>query len=262
MTTKINYNKINLLAASLVLATLVAFPVLAQTTGTTVQNKATAVSVATIIDRADKEIDQRVSDLNNLILRIEAMKKISVAGQNGLTSVVQNEINELLTLKAKIDAEVTAAAAKIDYQSITKSYRVYVLVLPQTRIIAASDRVLTIIDSINIVGNKVKSRISSLTGTNSATINQKFTDFTAKVNDASVQAKAASNEVLSLQPDQGDKTKMQANTAALKDARAKLKAATDDLNTARKDIGDIAKYLKENAGTATRASVNTAAPAQ
>ena len=55
---------------------------------------------------------------------------------------------------------------------------------------------------------------------------------------------------------------MQANTAALKDARAKLKAATDDLNTARKDIGDIAKYLKENAGTATRASVNTAAPAQ
>jgi hypothetical protein len=241
------FNKKNLLAAGLSLAVFVG----CFANGTSVLAQTTSVSTSTIINTADSEIDQRVQDLNDMILRIEVLKKISVAGQNGLTAIVQNEINSLTALKTQIDSETNAAAAKIDYQSITKSYRIYALVLPQTRIIAASDRILTITDSMNIISNKVKARIAGMTGTNSTTLNNELSDATDKIADAVKQSEAASNGVMGLQPDQGNTTKMQVNTNALKTARSQLQTASDDLVAARKDMGDIVAYLNESSvGTA------------
>ena len=235
----------------------------AEATGTTgiLQGGArtSATSIATIISRADNEIDQRIKSLNDLIARIGSMKKISADELNNLTVSVQNEINELTVLKAKIDSDTSTPTAVIDYKSITKSYRIYALVLPQVRIIVASDRVLTIIDSMNSVGSKVRSRISGLTGTNVVAINQIFSDFTSKITDARAQSGTAVSTVSGLQPDQGNQTKMQANTAALKSARSNIKTATDDLIAARKDIGTIIKDLKEIGG-ATNVINNSANP--
>ncbi|MGD0576853.1 MAG: hypothetical protein ABSA74_02140 [Candidatus Staskawiczbacteria bacterium] len=245
----INLKKINLPVAVFALSFLLAFPILAQTTATPTPapTKRAAASLATIISRADTEIDQRINDLNDLITRINAMQKLSVTEQSTLAASAQNEISQLDALKSKIDIETNAAAAKIDYQSITKSYRIYALIIPQTRIIIAADKVMSIIDSMNTVGNKIKTRISTLSGVSAGPINQEFSDFTAKIGDAGTQATAATNEVQLLQPDQGVAATMQANTAALKVARAKIKTATDDLSAGRKDLGDIASFLKENA---------------
>jgi hypothetical protein len=254
-----NFYTINLLIAGLVFVIFAAVcpsdPAMAQTTGTTAV-KTPAVSIATLISRADSEINQRVQSLNDLLSRIGLMKKISNDKKNNLTSSVQNEITELTALKAKIDADTSLPTAKTDYQSITKSYRIYLLVLPQTRLVAASDRVLTIVDAMNAVGVKIQLRISALTGTNVAAINQIFSDFTAKIADASAQANAAVSEVSGLLPDQGNTATMQANIAALKDARAKIKTATADLVSARKDMGTIVQDLREMGGTN-----NSSAPA-
>lgn len=240
-----NFNTIFLLIAGLVLI-LATTSVFAQTTGTA----RTSVSITTIINKADKEIDQRVKFLNEILARIGSMTKITSNEQNSLTSSVQNEINQLTALKAKIDGDTSTPTARTDYQTITKSYRIYLLVLPQTRIIAASDRALAIIDSMNIIGGKVQTRVATLTGTNVATINQILADFTAKLGDASTLAKAANDEVSGLQPDQGDKTKAQSNATALKDARTKIGTVISDLIAARKDIGTIVQDLKEMGGAA------------
>lgn len=229
--------KNSLLVAGLGLAVLFAVPVLAQ--------KAPAASISTVISSAEKLIDMRVKNLENLITRISLMKKVSNAEQSALSTSVQNEIDQLTALRAKIDRETNRATLATDYKSITQSFRIYALVLPQTMVIAASDRALTIVDSMNTVGDKVKSRISNITGSNATTINQILSDFTAKVTDAGTQARAAAKEVISLTPDQGDKTKMAANTTALKDARSKLKTATADLVAARKDIGTVVKDVRE-----------------
>jgi hypothetical protein len=251
------FNKINLLIAILLLAVLIATPVFAKAIATDLQAKKTAASLQIIIKTADKEIDLRITSLNVLITCIGLMKKISSDMQNNLTSNAQNEINELISLKTKINADTDLQTAKTDYQSITKSYRIYLLVLPQTRIIAASDRVLTIVDSMNTVGSKLQTRISALTGTNTSIESQLLADFNAKVSDASSQANSAVNEVSGLSPDQGNQTKMQANTVALKDAKSKLKTATADLIAARKDAGTIIKNLKNNTtGTTNNGSKN------
>ncbi|MGA2418219.1 MAG: hypothetical protein ABSF55_03205, partial [Candidatus Staskawiczbacteria bacterium] len=75
-----NFYTINLLIAGLVFVIFAAVcpsdPAMAQTTGTTAV-KTPAVSIATLISRADSEINQRVQSLNDLLSRIGLMKKIS-----------------------------------------------------------------------------------------------------------------------------------------------------------------------------------------
>lgn len=239
-----NFNLTNLAAAGLLLALLSPVSAFAQMAATSTPSAKISSSLAAIIARADKEITQRVTDLNNMITRIAAMKKVSANEQNTLTTSLQNEITQLNTLKTKIDSDTSAPTARTDYQSITKSYRIYLLVLPQTRIVAASDRVLTIVDTMSAVGGKVQSRISATTGTNVAQMNQLFSDFTSKMTDATTQANTANVAVAGLQPDQGNKTVLQANTTALKGAQANIKTATADLTSARTDLGTIVSDLK------------------
>jgi len=219
----------------------------AQATGTSgiLQNKEVPADVLVIIKNADKEIDQRIENLNDLITRIGLMKKISAEEQKTLILSIQNEINQLASLKTKIDSDVDLQTAKADYQSITKSYRIYALIFPQISIMAASDRVMTIVNSMNIIGSKIQLRISALDGNSAAAMNQILSDFTAKISDASTQANMAINEVSLLEPDQGDKTKMKANATALKDAKEKIKSAISSLIEARKDLGTIVRNLKE-----------------
>jgi hypothetical protein len=73
----------------------------------------------------------------------------------------------------------------------------------------------------------------------------------AKIADANTQAQAAVSKVVSLVPDQGDKTRQAANNDALKKARLNIKIAKDDLVAARKDAEIVLKALKK-AGDVTK----------
>ena len=255
------FSKISLLIVGSVLALSVAIcplgKVFAQSADSTTPTVPTApanpkniaTSLSTTISQADGEIDQRTANLNDIITRIGEVQKLSTTNQALLIASVQNEISQLAALRSKIDSETNAAAAKIDYQSITQSYRIYDLIVPQTRIIIATDKVISIVSSMNLVAGKIQSRTSNISGINSITVQQQYSDSIAKITDASVQAMAATSEVIRLFPDQGNTKVLQSNTSALNDARAKLKTATDDLTAARDDFGNIISFLKENADT-------------
>jgi hypothetical protein len=195
--------------------------------------------------RADAQIDARITALNNLEARIGQMTKVTSDQKASLDASIQASINDMTALKAKIDADTDNATLKADIQSITKSYRIYILVLPQGRITAAADRIITIVGLFNDLSLKLQARISAAqaAGQNVTALNASLSDMNAKTADANVQAQAAINEVVVLKPDNGDKTIMASNDAALKDARAKLKVAMGDLKTARQDAGSIVKAL-------------------
>ena len=161
-------------------------------------------------------------------------------------------------MQTQIAADAAAnntSSLKTDVKSITSSYRIFVLVLPQGAIEAASDRVLTIVGTMNDLGTKFSARISAAaTAGNDVTAAQaSLTDFNAKVADANTQANAAASEVASLTPDNGNATVEASNTAALKDAHSKILAAQQDFVTARADamaiINDLAGF-KVSAGSA------------
>lgn len=210
--------------------------------------------------RADGQIDARVKALTALSTRINEMQRVSTAQKASLTATLQAAISEMNALKAKIDADTDAATLKADIQSITKSYRIYLLVLPQGRITAAADRIMTTVGLMNDLSVKLQTRITAAqaTGQDVTAMNASLTDMNAKTADANVQANAAINLIANLKPDNGDQAIFQSNQAALKDARTKIKLATTDLKTARQDAGSIVKTLhtlkvKASATTNTQA---------
>lgn len=218
-----------------------------------------AARMANLVKRGGREIDRRVANLNKISARIGEMKKLSSSEIASLSSSIQDEINNLTTLKTKIDSDTDLATLLADVQSIAKSYRIYMLVIPRTAIVAAADRIMTTVDAMNAVGAKLQTRLTSAqsNGKNLSALETALTDFNAKVTDANTQAQAAVSEASILTPDNGNQTQMQANTAALKDARSKIKSARQDLVAARKDAGTIVKGLRVLGGGPTPAATST-----
>ena len=260
---KIHYLTL-LIAISLGLVTLAPAFAAAQTAAVTTSAAVTAPGVSvtltaaqkTAITRGDTEITRRITALNDLNTRIQAMQKVTDAFKAGISASVTNEVNTLTALKAKIDADTDGATLKTDIQSITGSYRVFALVLPQGRIAAAADREVTLVSMMSTLGTKLQARLNTATqaGATTTTLTAALTDMAAKLQDAQTQAEAAVTASASLTPDQGDKTKMASNTAALKTARADLAAAQKDLVAARADVKTIVTGLGKLKITTTASS--------
>ncbi len=193
--------------------------------------------------RGTQEINRRVKSLTELSTRVSNMKKVSTSSKATLSAEIQTEITSLTNLKAKITADTDASTTKSDIQSITASYRIYALIMPQISILAAADRVDVLVDSFNLVTTKLQARITEATaaGKDTAAMTAALASVTAKVSDAKVQADAAISSVVSLTPDNGDKTVMASNTATLKAAREKIKTADKELKDARKEVESVTR---------------------
>ena len=198
--------------------------------------------------KADQEIDRRIASLNELNTRVQAMVKLSAAQKAAISTTIQTQIQVFTALKAKVDADTDFDVLKADVKSITDSYRVYALVLPQIQVIAAADRLSTTADMVASMGTKIQARIAEAqaAGKNITAAQSALADMGAKVADANVQAQSAITAIISLVPDQGDKTKAEANRAALENARKIIKTGEQDLKDARKDIEKITKALRGN----------------
>lgn len=192
------------------------------------------------------EIGNRVTDLTSLITRINAATHVSAAVKTSLTATIQTDIASLTSLQAKIAADTTAADLKTDMASITQGYRIYALVVPQTRILVAADRETTINEMITALNAKLVSRITAATnaGKDTSTILAAQTDMTAKITDSNLQTSTAIAGVSGLVPDNGNATILASNNAALVKARADLRVSESDLKAAQKDVKTIVSALK------------------
>lgn len=199
-----------------------------------------------LVSRADLEIQRRVDALNKLLTRIQNMQKISDTDKTSLINTVQDQITAMNNLKSKIDADTDLQTLITDVKSIVASYRIYVLVIPQGAVIAATDRVKIIADNMSTLASKLQARITSAqsAGQDVTALQSALSDLNAKVSDATTQAESAISEVSGLVPDQGNQTSFQANVKAMKDARKKIQAAQQDLVAARKDAKVIVNGLR------------------
>ncbi len=212
--------------------------------------------------KADQEIDRRVAALNALNTRVQAMTKVTDTLKQNLNANIKLELDSFTALKAKIDADTDLAVLKTDIKSVTDSYRIFMLVIPQGRIAAAADRMATIINMFIADGAKLQARIQAAqtAGNDVTALTAALTDLGTQLNAAQTHAQAAVNVTAPLTPDNGDKTKMAANDAALKQARTDLEAGHQDLVVARKDMQTIInglKTMKASATTTSSSSVQT-----
>lgn len=242
-------NKIMISAVSIAtgLSFLVGFtalPASAQTASTTAANQ--AARLTKIITRSDKEITARITALNNLSSRIQAMKNVSATEKNSVSNEVQTNIAGLTTLKVKIDADTDVVTATADEKSVFGTFRIYALVVPQGYIESSVDRIDTISGMMTTIAGKLQARITEAqsAGKDVTALNTALGDLNARVADAKVQAQTAQSGVANLVPDNGNTTQAASNHTALVAARANIKTATSDFQTARKDANTIAQALK------------------
>ncbi len=197
-------------------------------------------------ERALAEIDRRIVSLNKLEARVNDMDRVSASTKASIKATVAAQITYLTDLRAKIVADTDEATLKADIASITKAYRIYMLIIPQGAVLSAADRIHTTATIMSEFGTKLETRIADAkaAGKDVSALESAYTDYKAKLADAHVQADAAVKLTADLKPDNGDQATIDANKKAMTDARAKIDAGRDDLQTARKDADTIVKGLK------------------
>lgn len=207
--------------------------------------------------KADAEIDRRIKALNALSARVAQMGKVTAEFKQSLGKNVQTQISGLAELKARIDADEGGATLREDIRTITQSYRIYALVMPQARIAAAADREAAIVSMLADIGSKLQARIEAAkaAGADVTAVTAALADMGTKLASAQTHAQAAVNGSAALAPDGGDSEKMKTNGEALKAARNEIESARQDLAAARQSVDAILKSLRTlQAGAAASSS--------
>jgi hypothetical protein len=222
------------------IGTPVAFAQTPPKTGTKSAVMQTA-AISRLKTRADAEITRRINALNTLTAKINAMKRLTADQKSAFAAGISGQITSLTGLKTKIDADSDLTVLRTDVKSIVASYRIFVLYMPQVHIMSMADRALAIIEQMTAVSSKLQSRIDAAknAGKETASMVSLMSDRTAKLSDATTQAKNALNAVVPLTPDgyPGNKT-------TLESARTMLQTVRTDLKTAESDASQIRKLLK------------------
>ncbi|MCR4325460.1 MAG: hypothetical protein NUV59_01490 [Patescibacteria group bacterium] len=202
--------------------------------------------IATAKDRATREIERRTDMLQALNERLQSMSRISGSVKASVADTVAGQISELQALNAKISADADIDTLRTDIRSITASYRIFALIIPQGRILVAADHVQTLARSMSDFAAKLETHISAAqtSGNDVTTLSRALADMNVKIEDAKVLASAAVALVTGLKPDGGDDAIRASNKTALREAHAKIQAALEDLRAARKDAGMIVRELK------------------
>lgn len=210
-------------------------------------------------DRATREIDRRVAKLNALAERINKMERLTAAQKAALTANLTGQVRALEALKTDVAGQTEAAGLRALIKTLAESYQVYSLVLPQISILAAANRVLSVVEKFSGVVENLEARIVAVKGTGDdvSELETWLGDLKAKVAGAKQKADDAIAAVSNLKPGVGNGTARETNRDTLKDAHAKLRAAQQDLVAARKLAGDIDRGIK--ALMAARTATTTSA---
>lgn len=197
-------------------------------------------------ERAEQELDRRIKALNALNVRINKLVRLSADQKASLSSGIQSQISILNDLKTKISTDTDIDTLKTDIKSITQSYRIFMLIIPQGHIVSMADVINTTADMITAFGVKLQERITLAqnAGKDTTALTALLTDLNSKTADAKTQAGLAVSLTANLKPDNSDQTVMKSNNNALSSAREDLKTARLDLQTAREDGRKIIVGLK------------------
>jgi len=205
--------------------------------------------VENLKQRADNEINRRVTSLNNLIAKINNLKKITDTQKTDFVNQIQAEITSLNTLKTKIDADTDLVTLRTDAQSIVKSYRVYLLLIPKMNILVAADSLDTIADRLDVLAGKLEARINTAGDVDVASLKTNLADIKTKSADMRIQAQKARDSIIPLTPDG-----YPGNKGILQQGRQYIVTGKNDLQTARHDAEIIIQGLKEVKVTKTSTS--------
>lgn len=112
--------------------------------------------------RADQMIDNRINELNKLLTRIQADKRLSAGEKISISQDVQNDINGLTALKAKIDADNDLVIARTDAKQIVANFKIFVVEVPKIRLLIATDNLSALAANLQGLTPKLQDLLNKL----------------------------------------------------------------------------------------------------
>lgn len=216
-----------------------------------------AKTTDTLQTRALSEIDRRITVLTSLLTTLSNLKRVSDTQKATLSGLINTEIVNLNALKTKISTETDPALLKADKQSIVTSHRIFVLFVPQIRLLAGADALSTVATNMSEFATRLTARVNEAqaAGQNVTQMQTLLADMQAKITDANTQSLAIITAVTPLTP-----AGYPANLSILQTAKANLKTGTQDLKTAAADARQIISLLKALTPQTTKTGTPSALP--
>jgi hypothetical protein len=221
----------------------------AATTSGNSGSSAVPATLAGVKAKAASDITDRVNDLNGAIAKVNAAKGLG-SSQGTLVSYLGTEISPLQQLNQTIPADSTVQQAAHDFGTIFSDYRVYVLVLPASRIAAAADHATTTaIPNLTADAAKAQARV---TPANEATLQPLINDLNSQISTATNATNGLASTVLAFTAAQWN-----ADNSLLDASKSSSQAATGALGKGRADVKQIVQDLKGSAGAGSTTTTTT-----
>jgi hypothetical protein len=183
------------------------------------------------------------------IAKVNGAREIG-AGQEILVSYLGTDRSPLQQLNQKIQGDTAVAQAAQDSRSIFNGYRVYLLVLPASRIAADADRATTAIPNLTSYAAKAQSHV---TPGNRTQLQPLVDDLDNQIAGATNATHGLAATVLAFTPAQWN-----ADSELLAASRSSAQAAIGALEKGRSDVRQIVLDLKGSATAATRGHAGSA----
>lgn len=199
------------------------------------------IHITNLKTKGAAEIDRRLTNLSAASAQLDTAQKLSADNKAALAKQIQDEVTGLTALKTKLAADTTLATARADVASIVTDYRVYVLMLPKTRLITAADRLTVAQDNLAVLQSQLASRVNAAksNGKDVSALQAELSDMQTNISDATAQLTGLTDKLLAVQP-----SDYNTSHAALSTYRQAEAAALKAVQTARADAQKIADGLK------------------
>ena len=210
--------------------------------------------------RIEASINRRLALLQEFSVRINNVHMSSV-NKTALRASLADQMTALVHLKENISRDTATSSLRAQLQTAVGIYHAFALIVPQSAIVAAADRVTQISSQMQEFSGKLAARIqvAESAGANVSALVSARADFDAKVAAARTQAAAAVAEANTVNTHATTQDAFRSGRAALKDARSKIQAARQDLIAARQDAGLIVSSLVRLGNTSVTASSSVSA---
>jgi septal ring factor EnvC (AmiA/AmiB activator) len=234
------------LAATSVLGLFVLFTPTLAFAATTNGVKCGKSDTQCFITFGDKAIAARQSSLETLSDKITAQRKTSNITDDQVAALqadVATNHKDLATLKARLDADKNAQAARQDVEAIYTQFRIYAVVLPRDYRRLHVDVEIVVRGKLVNLEPKLQQAIQHASASKQAKLNPLYNDYKARLASAEGQIDSAQRLFPELTP-----TNFNLNRSIYEAALAKLKtsesAAHNDLHKAGDDLHQITQILK------------------
>jgi hypothetical protein len=205
--------------------------------------------MANLKARANTELQRRTTSLATLISKINSNKRLISSQKDAFVRGINAEISSLTALKVKIDNDTDLAALKSDVQSVVISYRVYLLYIPQVRILSGDFVIDNSADRLTVLAAELHVRIlrAKSSGDGTASLEALYSEMLTQIAAVRTDTTNADNLVLPLQPTgyPGNRPQLLAAQKDMVSGRTALVASLQDA----KSIVQSLKVLEKSFST-------------